>query len=68
MPGNLLQQSAATTQRALRFLRVFSLHKSERALIRAVKSESLFDKTYYLGAYPHIHPLFKTFPLRHSAV
>ena len=63
-----VQQTASTTQRAFRFLRIFNLRSSEKALIRAAKAENLFDKTYYLGAYPHIHPLFKKFPLRHYAV
>lgn len=68
MARNSLQRTATAAQRALRFLRIFNLRKSEKALIRAVRSENLFDKTYYLGAYPHIHPLFKKFPLRHYAI
>ncbi|MTE01758.1 glycosyl transferase family 1 [Paracoccus sp. YIM 132242] len=63
-----MQQISTAARRASRFLRVFSLRKPERNLIRAAKAANLFDKTYYLGAYPHIHPLFKRFPLRHYAV
>lgn len=68
MSKGIPQQTAAATRKAFRFLRIFSLRKSERDLIRAAKAENLFDKTYYLGAYPQVHPLFKKFPLRHYAV
>jgi Lipopolysaccharide biosynthesis protein len=37
-------------------------------LVKATRSKNLFDKTYYLGAYPDIHPLFRKFPFRHYVV
>ncbi|MDQ1902452.1 glycoside hydrolase family 99-like domain-containing protein [Paracoccus sp. WLY502] len=68
MAKNFMQTSADHFNRALRFLRIFRLRSSERALVKAAKNNGFFDKEYYLGSYPHIHPLFKKFPLRHYAV
>lgn len=68
MTKNAVLRSAVSVERAFRFLRIFRLRKSEKALVAAAKSSKLFDKNYYLGAYPNIHPLFKKFPLRHYAV
>lgn len=63
-----MKQTVSVARKAFRFMRIFNLRKSERELISSARSENLFDKMYYLGAYPHIHPLFKKFPLRHYAV
>jgi len=68
MSGKKIGKTRTEISRALRFLRIFNLRKSERELVGAVNSEGLFDRNFYLGAHPRLHPLFKKFPLRHYAV
>jgi lipopolysaccharide biosynthesis protein len=54
--------------RALRFLRLFLLSRTELQYLRAARESGLFDPVYYKGAYPAIHPLFHRFSLRHYIV
>lgn len=68
MIENSMRHSAASLDRALRFLRIFNLRKPERALMKAAQAAGLFDRDYYLGAYPNIHPVYRKFPLRHYVV
>lgn len=68
MLKNTMQMSGATVERAVRLLRIFGLRRSEKRLLKLAKKSGMFDENYYLGAYPHIHPVFKKFPLRHYIV
>ena len=63
-----MSSSNGHAARLLRFLRIFSLTREERALYRAARGSGFFDPVYYTGAYPDIHPLFHRFPLRHYIV
>ena len=49
MSEGILKQVASVTRKAFRFMRIFSLRKSERELISSARSENLFDKTYVNG-------------------
>lgn len=60
--------SHSALARLTRFLRIFFLTRSERACLKAARASRLFDPVYYAGAYPHIHPFFHKFGLRHYIV
>ena len=60
--------SQLPSHRLARFARLFLLKPSERRYLSAASKSGLFDKVYYKGAYPHIHPLYHKFALRHYIV
>lgn len=63
-----MSNSNGAFQRALRFLRVFWLTKTERKFLRVAKDSGMFDPVYYRGAYPAISGMFHRVPLRHYIV
>jgi len=51
--------------RALRLFRVMILTPAERSFLREIRKSGLFDRVYYRGAYPGLHPVYQRFPEHH---
>lgn len=63
-----MRMTSSVSQKAMRAWRILALTRAQRQLVRAARAAGVFDRTYYVGAYPQIHPLFRKIPLRHYAV
>lgn len=63
-----MMDSNSALNRAMRFLRVFMLTKTERKFLRTAQASGMFDPVYYRGAYPAIAGMFHRVPLRHYIV
>ena len=46
-------------------LRLIALRPTEISYLMQVRKSGLFDSTFYRGANPTLHPLYRSFPLRH---
>ena len=58
-------QSAVWLARVKKALRLFGLRAEERRYRQLASASGLFDASFYVGAHPWLHPLFRIFPLRH---
>ena len=45
--------------------RLFVLRPAERRYLRLARGSGLFDRRFYCGAHPGLHPVYRFFPLRH---